>query len=157
MSDSPRVAEQERLWFRNVMQFLRLITLCARDAQPCRSSKCAALQAYNALSEWHCKAPRCPNHIPQGLKHQDKHVAGAHRSPSYNATRLFATTGIALLFGSVFWDIGSRRWIIHHKSLLGFLVILGPSNKGAYEGLLGLHRWQALPTVSPIVTFRYLL
>ncbi|CAA6674583.1 unnamed protein product [Spirodela intermedia] len=31
------------------------------------------------------------------------------RNPSYTAMRLFFTTIIALLFGSIFWDLGSRR------------------------------------------------
>lgn len=31
------------------------------------------------------------------------------RSPLYNVVRLFFTTVSALILGSVFWDIGSRR------------------------------------------------
>ncbi|CAA6670844.1 unnamed protein product [Spirodela intermedia] len=31
------------------------------------------------------------------------------RNPSYTATRLFFTTVIAVLFGTIFWDLGSRR------------------------------------------------
>lgn len=33
------------------------------------------------------------------------------RSPAYNAMRLFFTTMSALIFGSVFWNVGSRRYI----------------------------------------------
>lgn len=31
------------------------------------------------------------------------------RSPSYNAMRLYFTTISALIFGTVFWDVGSKR------------------------------------------------
>ena len=31
------------------------------------------------------------------------------RSPQYNAVRLFFTVLSALIFGSVFWDLGSKR------------------------------------------------
>lgn len=31
------------------------------------------------------------------------------RSPSYNAVRLFFTTMSALILGSIFWDVGSKR------------------------------------------------
>ena len=34
------------------------------------------------------------------------------RSPHYNAMRLFFTTASALIFGSVFWNVGSKRYIL---------------------------------------------
>lgn len=34
------------------------------------------------------------------------------RSPQYNAVRIYFTTVSALILGSVFWDIGAKRYVI---------------------------------------------
>lgn len=41
------------------------------------------------------------------------------RNPSYSAVRLLFTTFIALLFGMIFWDLGSKRYVepINLKSM----------------------------------------
>lgn len=33
------------------------------------------------------------------------------RNPPYTAVRIFFTTVIALMFGTIFWDLGTRRYI----------------------------------------------
>jgi hypothetical protein len=34
------------------------------------------------------------------------------RNPQYNAVRFFSTTIIALLFGTIFWDLGTKRYFL---------------------------------------------
>lgn len=33
------------------------------------------------------------------------------RNPLYTAVRIFFTTVTALMFGSMYWDLGSKRWV----------------------------------------------
>lgn len=64
------------------------------------------------------------------------------RNPPYTAVRLFFTTVIALLFGTIFWDIGSKRYmeysisqsntamfVIHNSHRFNFSSNAGKSNK----------------------------
>lgn len=52
------------------------------------------------------------------------------RNPPYTAVRLVFTTFIALMFGTIFWDIGSKRYeeiwlqIAHSKSKLAHLSVI---------------------------------
>ena len=43
------------------------------------------------------------------------------RNPPYSAVRLLFTTIIALLFGTIFWDIGSKRYQ-HATTVLNFFA-----------------------------------
>lgn len=48
------------------------------------------------------------------------------RSPQYNVVRLFFTTMAALIFGSIFWNVGSKRYSECHALVYFILLKLLP-------------------------------
>ncbi|XP_057956194.1 ABC transporter G family member 31 isoform X2 [Malania oleifera] len=67
------------------------------------------------------------------------------RSPSYNAVRLFFTTLSALIFGSVFWDVGSRRestkdLFMIMGALYSACLFLGVNNSSSVQPIISIER-----------------
>ncbi|GAB2285728.1 ABC transporter G member 31 [Dionaea muscipula] len=67
------------------------------------------------------------------------------RSPQYNAVRLFLTTMIALILGSVFWGIGLKRdSMMNLFAILGALysscLFLGVSNASSVQPIISIER-----------------
>ncbi|XP_054790659.1 ABC transporter G family member 31-like [Prosopis cineraria] len=67
------------------------------------------------------------------------------RSPQYNAMRLFFTTISALIFGSVFWDVGSRRattqnLMVAMGALYSACLFLGVNNASSVQPIVSIER-----------------
>uniref|UniRef100_A0A1S3WXZ0 ABC transporter G family member 31-like n=1 Tax=Nicotiana tabacum TaxID=4097 RepID=A0A1S3WXZ0_TOBAC len=67
------------------------------------------------------------------------------RSPSYNAVRLFFTTLSALILGSVFWDVGSRRdstqnLFVVMGALYSSCLFLGVNNASSVQPVVAIER-----------------
>nr|DAD26713.1 TPA_asm: hypothetical protein HUJ06_028181 [Nelumbo nucifera] len=67
------------------------------------------------------------------------------RSPRYNAVRLFFTTLCALIFGSIFWNIGSRRDTIEDlfvimAALYASCLFLGVNNASSVQPIVSIER-----------------
>ncbi|KAL5778742.1 hypothetical protein ACOSQ2_009479 [Xanthoceras sorbifolium] len=67
------------------------------------------------------------------------------RSPQYNAMRLCFTTIAALIFGSVFWDIGSKRdstqaLFMVMGALYSACLFLGVSNASSVQPIVSIER-----------------
>ncbi|CAO2840837.1 unnamed protein product [Amaranthus hypochondriacus] len=67
------------------------------------------------------------------------------RSPQYNAVRLLFTTVCALILGSVFWDVGSKRdSIVNLITIMGALhsacMFLGVSNASSVQPVVSIER-----------------
>ncbi|XP_030447307.1 ABC transporter G family member 31 [Syzygium oleosum] len=67
------------------------------------------------------------------------------RSPQYNAVRIFFTTLSALIFGSVFWDIGSKRespqdLFMVMGALYASCLFLGVNNASSVQPIVSIER-----------------
>ena len=67
------------------------------------------------------------------------------RSPQYNAMRLFFTLIAALIFGSVFWDIGSKRdstkaLFMVMGALYSACIFLGINNASSVQPIVSIER-----------------
>ncbi|KAL5814771.1 hypothetical protein ACOSQ4_025412 [Xanthoceras sorbifolium] len=67
------------------------------------------------------------------------------RSPQYNAMRLFFTTIAALIFGSVFWDVGSKRdstqaLFMVMGALYSACLFLGVNNASSVQPIVSIER-----------------
>ncbi|XP_060175555.1 ABC transporter G family member 31 [Lycium barbarum] len=67
------------------------------------------------------------------------------RSPSYNAVRLFFTTLSALILGSIFWDVGSRRdstqnLFVVMGALYSSCLFLGVNNASSVQPVVAIER-----------------
>ncbi|AES98592.2 ABC transporter G family member 31 isoform X1 [Medicago truncatula] len=67
------------------------------------------------------------------------------RSPSYNAMRMYFTTISALIFGSVFWDIGSKRsstqeLFVLMGALYSACLFLGVNNASSVQPIVSIER-----------------
>ncbi|KAL2898725.1 ABC transporter G family member 31 [Bienertia sinuspersici] len=67
------------------------------------------------------------------------------RSPQYNAVRFLFTTVCALVLGSIFWDVGSKRdSIINLITVMGALhsacLFLGVSNSSSVQPIISIER-----------------
>ncbi|KAI4306609.1 hypothetical protein L6164_029870 [Bauhinia variegata] len=67
------------------------------------------------------------------------------RSPQYNAMRLFFTAVSALIFGSVFWDVGSKRQstqelLVVMGALYSACLFLGVNNASSVQPIVSIER-----------------
>lgn len=67
------------------------------------------------------------------------------RSPEYNAVRLFFTTICALIVGSVFWDVGSKRdttqnLMVLMGALYTAVMFLGVNNSSTVQPVIAIER-----------------
>ncbi|CAJ1970634.1 unnamed protein product [Sphenostylis stenocarpa] len=67
------------------------------------------------------------------------------RSPSYNAMRLYFTTISAVIFGSVFWDVGSKRespqeLMVVMGALYSACMFLGVNNSSSVQPIVSIER-----------------
>ncbi|XP_042513197.1 ABC transporter G family member 31-like isoform X2 [Macadamia integrifolia] len=67
------------------------------------------------------------------------------RSPQYNAMRLFFTTLAALIFGSIFWDVGSKRDTTENifmvmGALYASCLFLGVNNSVTVQPIISVER-----------------
>ncbi|KAL4188327.1 hypothetical protein AMTRI_Chr08g159510 [Amborella trichopoda] len=67
------------------------------------------------------------------------------RSPHYNVVRLFFSTICALIFGSVFWNIGSKRETIQDlfnvmAALYSACLFLGVNNSSSIQPIISMER-----------------
>ncbi|XP_028784726.1 ABC transporter G family member 31 [Neltuma alba] len=67
------------------------------------------------------------------------------RSPQYNAVRLFFTTVSALIFGSVFWEAGSKRattqnLMVAMGALYSACLFLGVNNASSVQPIVSIER-----------------
>ncbi|XP_020230451.1 ABC transporter G family member 31, partial [Cajanus cajan] len=67
------------------------------------------------------------------------------RSPSYNAMRLYFTTISALIFGTVFWDIGSKRestqeLFVVMGALYSTCMFVGVNNSSSVQPIVSIER-----------------
>ncbi|QCE00887.1 ABC transporter G family member 31 [Vigna unguiculata] len=67
------------------------------------------------------------------------------RSPSYNAMRLYFTTISALIFGTVFWDVGSKRestqeLFVVMGALYSACMFLGVNNSSSVQPIVSIER-----------------
>ncbi|KAK4780230.1 hypothetical protein SAY87_016336 [Trapa incisa] len=67
------------------------------------------------------------------------------RSPHYNVVRIFFTTLSALILGTVFWDVGSRResaqdLLIVMGALYAACMFLGVSNSSSVQPIVSIER-----------------
>lgn len=67
------------------------------------------------------------------------------RSPSYNAVRLFFTTMSALILGSIFWDVGSKRdstqnLFVVMGALYSSCLFLGVNNASSVQPIVAIER-----------------
>lgn len=67
------------------------------------------------------------------------------RSPSYNAVRLFFTTLSALILGSIFWDVGSKRdstqnLFVVMGALYSSCLFLGVNNASSVQPIVAIER-----------------
>ncbi|KAK2969189.1 hypothetical protein RJ640_025902 [Escallonia rubra] len=67
------------------------------------------------------------------------------RSPPYNAVRLFFTTLSALILGSIFWDIGSKRdntqdLFVVMGALYSAVLFLGVNNSSSVQPVVSIER-----------------
>ncbi|RWR92141.1 ABC transporter-like protein [Cinnamomum micranthum f. kanehirae] len=67
------------------------------------------------------------------------------RSPQYNAVRLFFTVFSALIFGSVFWDLGSKRnttkdLLTVMGALYSAALFLGVNNSSSIQPIVSIER-----------------
>ncbi|CAH1419416.1 unnamed protein product [Lactuca virosa] len=67
------------------------------------------------------------------------------RSPEYNAVRLFFTTMCALIVGSVFWDVGSKRnssqnLMVVMGALYTAVMFLGVNNSSSVQPVIAIER-----------------
>ncbi|KAJ9565282.1 hypothetical protein OSB04_001248 [Centaurea solstitialis] len=67
------------------------------------------------------------------------------RSPEYNAVRLFFTTICALLVGSIFWDVGSKRnnsqnLMVVMGALYTAVMFLGVNNSSSVQPVIAIER-----------------
>ncbi|CAI8585681.1 unnamed protein product [Vicia faba] len=67
------------------------------------------------------------------------------RTPAYNAMRLYFTTISALIFGSVFWDVGSKRattqeLFVLMGALYSACLFLGVNNASSVQPIVSIER-----------------
>ncbi|XP_069147441.1 ABC transporter G family member 31-like [Solanum lycopersicum] len=67
------------------------------------------------------------------------------RSPTYNAVRLFFTTLSALILGSIFWDVGSKRdstqnLFVVMGALYSSCLFLGVNNASSIQPIVAIER-----------------
>ncbi|KAL3530879.1 hypothetical protein ACH5RR_010201 [Cinchona calisaya] len=67
------------------------------------------------------------------------------RSPSYNAVRIFFTTMSALIIGTIFWDVGSKRDSIQNLfvvmgALYSSAMFLGVNNSSSVQPVVSIER-----------------
>ncbi|KAK4412483.1 ABC transporter G family member 31 [Sesamum alatum] len=67
------------------------------------------------------------------------------RSPSYNAVRLFFTTMSALIIGTIFWDVGSKRDTTQNLfvvlgALYASALFLGVNNSSSVQPVVSIER-----------------
>ncbi|XP_055832839.1 ABC transporter G family member 31-like isoform X1 [Solanum dulcamara] len=67
------------------------------------------------------------------------------RSPTYNAVRLFFTTLSALILGSIFWDVGSKRdstqnLFVVMGALYSSCLFLGVNNASSVQPIVSIER-----------------
>ncbi|KAG8371495.1 hypothetical protein BUALT_Bualt13G0093600 [Buddleja alternifolia] len=67
------------------------------------------------------------------------------RSPSYNAVRLFFTTLSAVIIGTIFWDVGSKRdstqnLFVVLGSLYASIIFLGVNNASSVQPVISIER-----------------
>ncbi|KAA8543738.1 hypothetical protein F0562_022085 [Nyssa sinensis] len=67
------------------------------------------------------------------------------RSPPYNVVRLFFTTMSALIIGSIFWDVGSRRdstdnLLLVMGALYSACLFLGVNNSSSVQPIVSIER-----------------
>ncbi|KHN40066.1 ABC transporter G family member 31 [Glycine soja] len=67
------------------------------------------------------------------------------RSPAYNAMRLYFTTISALIFGTIFWDIGSKRestqeLFVVMGALYSACMFLGVNNASSVQPIVSIER-----------------
>ncbi|KAM7527670.1 hypothetical protein LguiB_031080 [Lonicera macranthoides] len=67
------------------------------------------------------------------------------RSPPYNAVRLFFTTMSALIIGSIFWNVGSRRdnaqnLFVVMGALYSAVMFLGVNNSSSVQPIVSIER-----------------
>ncbi|XAR70928.1 Xenobiotic-transporting ATPase [Bertholletia excelsa] len=67
------------------------------------------------------------------------------RNPPYTAVRFLFTTFMALLFGSIFWDLGPKRGMQQDifnamGSMYGSVLFLGVTNAGAVQPVVAVER-----------------
>ncbi|KAH6765688.1 pleiotropic drug resistance 3 [Perilla frutescens var. hirtella] len=67
------------------------------------------------------------------------------RSPSYNAVRMFFTTISAIIIGTVFWDVGSKRdssenLMVVMGALYASVMFLGVNNSSSVQPIVSIER-----------------
>lgn len=67
------------------------------------------------------------------------------RNPYYNAVRLMFTTVVAVMFGTIFWNLGSKRGTVQNLTdIMGAMyaatLFLGFSNSSTVEPIIGIER-----------------
>ncbi|CAA0842345.1 ABC transporter G family member 31, partial [Striga hermonthica] len=67
------------------------------------------------------------------------------RSPAYNAVRLFFTTVSAVIIGTIFWDVGSRRdstqnLFVVMGALYASVMFLGINNSSSVQPVISIER-----------------
>ncbi|KAK7385522.1 hypothetical protein VNO78_31244 [Psophocarpus tetragonolobus] len=67
------------------------------------------------------------------------------RSPTYNAMRLYFTTISALIFGTIFWDVGSKRestqeLFVVMGALYSACMFLGVNNSSSVQPIVSIER-----------------
>ncbi|XAR70929.1 Xenobiotic-transporting ATPase [Bertholletia excelsa] len=83
--------------------------------------------------------------FPQCLACLWKQQLSYWRNPPYSAVRLLFTTLIALLFGTIFWDLGSRRGTQQDifnamGSMYGAVLFLGIQNAASVQPVVAVER-----------------
>lgn len=58
------------------------------------------------------------------------------RNPPYTAVRFLFTTFIALMFGTIFWDLGTKRYKCNENPIRKAACLLHMKGKGKIEGRL---------------------
>ncbi|KAK3438213.1 hypothetical protein EUGRSUZ_C02835 [Eucalyptus grandis] len=62
------------------------------------------------------------------------------RNPAYTAVRLLFTTFIALMFGSIFWNLGSKRSLQRHGLYVHAVLFIGFQNSTSVQPVVAIER-----------------
>ncbi|KAK0595711.1 hypothetical protein LWI29_009274 [Acer saccharum] len=119
-----------------------------KDSELYRRNK-ALIKQYSSPApgskDLHFPTQYCQSFISQCMACLWKQHLSYWRNPQYTAVRVFFTTVTALMFGSMYWDLGSKRGkqqdIINAMgSMYTAVLFLGVQNAGAVQPVVAVER-----------------
>lgn len=116
------------IWYREVESLINDLSVPPPGSQPLSFS---TLYSKNQISQFYICL--------------QKQILVYWRSPQYNAVRLFFTTLAALIFGSIFWNVGSKRdsteaLVVIMGALFSACLFLGVNNASSVQPVVSIER-----------------